>query len=222
MADIKTRDAVKGTIKTIDKAAIATERMKSAYAKTKDKAEQGYYADESSATEYAADRLSYGADRIKDEGIHQFNKQGQKAVKETRENIGKAKDKISAYKQKKAAKAAEQHNNGLQIRHGAASRSSAPDSVQRAKSQFIKTRQQGKKTVKTTARNAEKTVKATQKAQSRPPRKALKLHRLPLRRLSKQPSIPPKQRRQRQRLRQKRLKGLRRQHKPPPRLRLQR
>ena len=61
-----------------------------------------------------------------------------------------------------------------------------------------------------------------QKAQSRPPRKALKLHRLPLRRLSKQPSIPPKQRRQRQRLRQKRLKGLRRQQKPPPRLRLQR
>ena len=91
--------------------------MKSAYAKKRDKAEQGYYADESSATEYAADRLSYGADRIKDEGIHQFNKQGQKAVKETKENIGKAKDKISAYKQKKATKAAEQHNNGLQIRH---------------------------------------------------------------------------------------------------------
>ena len=82
MADIKTRDAVKGTIKTIDKAAVATERMKSAYAKTKDKAEQGYYADESSATEYATDRLSYGADRIKDESIHQFNKHGQKAFKE--------------------------------------------------------------------------------------------------------------------------------------------
>ena len=222
MADIKTRDAVKGTIKTIDKAAIATERMKSAYAKTKDKAEQGCYADENSATEYAADRLSYGADRIKDEGIHQFNKQGQKAVKETRGNIGKAKDKISAYKQKKAAKAAEQHNNGLQIRHGAASRSSTPDSVQRAKSQFIKTRQQGKKTVKTTARNAEKTVKATANVRSRPPRKALRPHRLPLRRLSKQPSIPPKQRRQRQRLRQKRLKGLHRQQKPLPRLRLRR
>ena len=172
MADIKTRDAVKGTIKTIDKAAIATERMKSAYAKTKDKAEQGYYADESSATEYAADRLSYGADRIKDEGIHQFNKQGQKAVKETRENIGKAKDKISAYKQKKAAKAAEQHNYGLQIRHGAASR--APDSTQRAKFQFIKTRQQGKKTVKTTARNTEKTVKATAKGTVKTTQKSVK------------------------------------------------
>ena len=51
MADIKTRDAVKGTIKTIDKAAVASERMKSAYSKIKDKAEQGYYAEENSATE---------------------------------------------------------------------------------------------------------------------------------------------------------------------------
>ena len=220
MADIKTRDAVKGTIKTIDKAAIATERMKSAYAKTKDKAEQGCYADENSATEYAADRLSYGADRIKDEGIHQFNKQGQKAVKETRENIGKAKDKISSYKQKKAPKAAEQNNNGLQIRHGATSRSSAPDSTQRAKSQFIKTRQQAKRRSRPPPEIQKRRSRRPQKARSRPPRKALRLHRLPLRQLSKQPSIPPKQRRQRQRLRQKRLKELRRRQKPPPRLRL--
>lgn len=38
--------------------------------KQKDKAEQGYYANESSATEYTADRLSYETDCIKDEGIH--------------------------------------------------------------------------------------------------------------------------------------------------------
>ena len=31
MADIKTRDVVKGSIKTIDKAAVAGERMKQAY-----------------------------------------------------------------------------------------------------------------------------------------------------------------------------------------------
>ena len=78
MADIKTRDAVKGTIKTIDKAAVASERMKSAYSKIKSKAEQGYYADENSATEYAADKVSTASERITDEGIHQFNKQGQK------------------------------------------------------------------------------------------------------------------------------------------------
>ena len=170
MADIKTRDAVKGTIKTIDKAAIASERMKSAYVGIKEKAEQGYYADENSATEYAADRISYAADRVKDEGIHQFNKQGQKAVKTTQENIGKAKDKITDFKQSRAVKAAEQkaaqnmsEQHGLQIRHGAASRSSAPDVSQTAKSQLIKTRQQGQKMIKTTARNTEKAVKATAK-----------------------------------------------------------
>ena len=39
MADIKTRDTSKGTIKTKNKAAVATERMKKAYVMTKDKAE---------------------------------------------------------------------------------------------------------------------------------------------------------------------------------------
>ena len=170
MADIKTRDAVKGTIKTIDKAAVASERMKSAYAKTKDKAEQGYYADESSATEYAADRVSCASERVTEEGVHQFNKQGQKSIQTTQENIGKTKDKIADFKQKRAAKAAEQRmernmseQHGLQIRHGTASRSAAPDMPQSGKSQLIKTRQQSRKTIKTTTRNAEKAVKSTAK-----------------------------------------------------------
>ena len=181
MADIKTRDAVKGTIKTIDKAAIASERMKSAYVGIKEKAEQGYYSDENSATEYAADRISYAADRVKDEGIHQFNKQGQKAVKTTQENISKAKDKIIDFKQSRAVKAAEQkaaqnmsEQHGLQIRHGAASRSSAPDVSQTAKSQLIKTRQQGQKMIKTTARNAEKAVKVTAKGTVKTTEKGIK------------------------------------------------
>ena len=181
MADIKTRDAVKGTIKTIDKAAIASERMKSAYVGIKEKAEQGYYADENSATEYAADRISYAADRVKDEGIHQFNKQGQKAVKTTQENISKAKDKIIDFKQSRGVKAAEQkaaqnmsEQHGLQIRHGAASRSSATDVSQTAKSQLIKTRQQGQKMIKTTARNAEKAVKVTAKGTVKTTEKGIK------------------------------------------------
>ena len=181
MADIKTRDAVKGTIKTIDKTAIASERMKSAYVEIKERAEQGYYADENSATEYAADRISYAADRVKDEGIHQFNKQGQKAVKTTQENIGKAKDKISDFKQSRAVKAAEQkaiqnmsEQHGLQIRHGVASRSTASDVSQTAKSQLIKTRQQGRKMIKTTARNAEKAVKSTAKGTVKTTEKGIK------------------------------------------------
>ena len=181
MADIKTRDAVKGTIKTIDKAAIASERMKSTYVGIKEKAEQGYYSDENSATEYATDRISFAADRVKDEGIHQFNKQGQKVVKTTQDNIGKAKDKITDFKQSRAVKAAEQkaaqnmsEQHGLQIRHGAASRSAAPDVSQTAKSQLIKTRQQGQKMIKTTARNTEKAVKATAKGTVKTTEKGIK------------------------------------------------
>ena len=189
MADIKTRDAVKGTIKTLDKAAIAGERMKSAYAKTKDKAEQGYYAEENSPTEYAADRFSHASGRIKDEGIHQFNKQGQKNVQTTKENIGRAKDKIAEFKTKRAVKAAEQkkaqavaEQNGSLIRNGVASRSPVTDvpkqgempQTQTGASQLIKTRRQGKKTIKTTARNAERTVKTTAKGTVKATEKGVK------------------------------------------------
>lgn len=166
MAKIKTRDAVKGTIKTIDKAAIAAERMKSAYAKTKDKAEQGYYADESSATEYASDKMSYAADRIKDESIHQFNKQGQKSVRVTKNNIVKAKDKIADFKTKRAMKAAEKKQAqavseqvSSAIYRETASRSSVPD----VSAQAIRTKRQAEKTIKQSVRNTEKTVKTTVK-----------------------------------------------------------
>ncbi len=187
MADIKTRDAVKGTIKTLNKAVIAGERMKSAYAKTKDKAGQGYYAEENSPTEYAADKFSHASGRIKDEGIHQFNRQGQKNVQTTKENIGRAKDKIAEFKTKRAAKAAEQkkaqavaEQNGSLIRNGAASRSPVPDVPmqgevpQTGASQLIKTRRQGKKTIKTTARNAERTVKTTAKGTVKATKKGVK------------------------------------------------
>ena len=195
MADIKTRDAVKGTIKTLDKAAVAGERMKSAYAKTKDKAEQGYYAEENSPTEYAADKVSHASGRIKDEGIHQFNKQGQKNAEATRENIGKAKDKIADFKAKRAKKAAEQKTmrnkagqnamrtmgqDGLQEIQGTASRpaisaaSAKTETPQTAANSLIKTRQQGKWTIKTTARNAEKTVKTTAKGTVKATEKGVK------------------------------------------------
>lgn len=171
MADIKTRDAVKGTVKTIDKAAVASQRMKNAYAKTKDKAEQGYYTEENSPTEYASDRVSRAAGRVKDEGIHQFNKQGQKSVQTTRENIGKAKDKIADFKTKRAMKAAEQkkaraaaEQAGSQIRYGTVSRSVVPDKpVSNAPAQTVKTTRQAEKTIKQSARSAGRTVKTTAK-----------------------------------------------------------
>ena len=102
MADIKTRDAVKGTIKTIDKAAVAGQRMKQAYISTKDKAEHSTSAAENSADEYAADRFERGVDTAVHEGAHQFDKAGRKGVESTKENIHKAKDGIENFKAKRA------------------------------------------------------------------------------------------------------------------------
>lgn len=81
MPDIKTRDIAKGTIKTIDKSAVAAERMKSAFIQTKEKAEHSVDVPESSAEEYASNRLESGIDRVSHEAVHQFDKQGARAFR---------------------------------------------------------------------------------------------------------------------------------------------
>lgn len=92
MPDIKTRDAVKKTVKVIDKSAVAAERMKDAYVRTKDKAEHGVFAAESSPEEYAADRTLTGTETAAHEAANGLDKAGRKGVKTTKENIPKAKD----------------------------------------------------------------------------------------------------------------------------------
>lgn len=72
MADIKTKDNAKGTIRTIDKAAVATQRMKQAYIATKEKAERSVNANSSSAEEYASDKLESGIDEVVHDGAYAF------------------------------------------------------------------------------------------------------------------------------------------------------
>ena len=190
MADIKTRDAVKGTIKTLNKAAVASERMKSAYTVVKGKTEQGCYAEENSPEEYASDKAFHAMGRIRGESMRQFNRRGQKSVQSTRENIGKARDKITDFKVKQAEKVVKQkktqaaaEQSGSQIRLGIASRPSVSDMhvqtelSQTGTNQLIKTRQQGKRTIKTTARNAEKTIKSTTKGTVKAAEKGVKTAR---------------------------------------------
>ena len=83
MHDIKTRDVVKGTVKVIDKSAVAAERMKDAYVRAKDKAEHGIFAAESSPEEYAADRALTGTKTVVHEAAHGLDKVGHKSVKTT-------------------------------------------------------------------------------------------------------------------------------------------
>ena len=102
MADIKTRDTVKGTIKTLDKATVAGQKMKEAYIATKEKAERSVNANENTAEEYAADKAQSGIDEISHDVVYAFDKAGRKGVGETKRNIHSAKDGFQRFKQQRA------------------------------------------------------------------------------------------------------------------------
>ena len=87
MADIKTRDVVKGTVKTLDRSAVATERMKSATVRTKDAAEQSVNGNEVSAQEYGANRVESAVEIATAEGVHQFNKRGKNGIRDAKRNV---------------------------------------------------------------------------------------------------------------------------------------
>ena len=151
MPDIKTRDAVKGTVKVIDKSAVAAERMKDAYVRTKDKAEHGIFAAESSPEEYAADRTLTGTETAAHEAVHGLDKAGRKGVKTTKENISKAKD---YFQRRKADLPKKQTKDAMRrVRRSA-------DATQKT----IKTVDRSGKTIKQTAKSTGKAaVKTTQK-----------------------------------------------------------
>ena len=83
MADIKIRDTVKGTIKAIDKSAVAAERMKDAFIRTKDEAQRGASSAEDSPEKYAADQVTSLAETAASRTAQEFDKQGRKAVQQS-------------------------------------------------------------------------------------------------------------------------------------------
>lgn len=172
---IKTKDSVRG-IKTLDKGAVAAERMKDAFVRTKDKAEHGMYAEENSPTEYAADQISYRVDDAAREGGHQFNKQGQKAFQETRRNIGKAKDKIQTVKERKESDLPKEKFRKEAARRTAASRPAGP-AVERSGQiveQSSRLARESGKTIKQTGRAAAKTAETTGKGAVKTARRSVK------------------------------------------------
>ena len=187
MADIKTRDVVKGSIKTIDKAAVAGERMKQAYISTKDRAEHSTYAAENSADEYASDKFERGVDTTVHEGIHQFDKAGRKGLETTKDNIHKAKDGIDRFKEKRAEKALEKQAENVGNKAAKTAEKTTEHTVRQAGSKTVKTVEKsaektvkqsvtsaGKKTVKTVGKGAVKTTGKTVKTAERTAKTAIK------------------------------------------------
>lgn len=179
MPEIKTRDVVKGTVKTLDKAAIAGERMKQAYVRTKDKAEQGMYSAESAPEEYAADRVSGGAEAAAYEAAHQFDKHGRKAVKTTKDNISTVREQMEQRKanqpkrqaQKQAQKQAQRKAAGTARSSPSAPAAQPPVTTGSGSTvrPSIKTAQRGsiRQPAKSTGASAIKTAKGTVKTARR-------------------------------------------------------
>ena len=140
MADIKVRDVAKKGVKTINKAVVQTERFKDTIVRTKEKAEESV-SNDISANEYANNKIKFATNRAVDEGVHQFNKQGQKSLMKTKENYQKSKAKIKSLKKKIQSK------------------SKAKSTVKSTKTAI--------KTSKEVAKKAEKTAKETVKASKR-------------------------------------------------------
>ena len=170
MPDIKTRDVVKGTVKVIDKSAVAAERMKDAYVRTKDKAEHGIFAAESSPEEYAADRTLTGTETAAHEVTHGLDKFGRKGVKTAKENISKAKDYFQWRKTDLPKKQAQDAMRRVRRSADATQKTiktvdrSGKTIKQTAKSTgkaAVKTMQ---KTIKTAEQTARTTIKTTQAA----------------------------------------------------------
>ena len=169
---IKTRVAEKG-IKSIDKAAVASERMKEAYIRTRDKADHSLYAAESSPGEYASDRLSSGVDSVTHEVIHQFDKQGRKGIKTTKENISKVKENIQKRKAAAEQPKKQAEKQAARKTRQAADKISEPVRTLRQERGAVKTLDRGKKSIKTvdrgrkTIKQASSTAKGTVKTASK-------------------------------------------------------
>ena len=140
MADIKVKDITKKGIKTINKAVVQTERFKDTIVRTKEKTEESISNDITSE-EYASNKIKFATNRGVDEGVHQFNKQGQKSLMKTKENYQKSKAKIKQLKKKLQTK------------------SKAQSTVKNTKTAI--------KTSKEVVKKAEKTAKETAKASKR-------------------------------------------------------
>lgn len=170
MPDIKTRDVVKGTVKVIDKSAVAAERMKDAYVRTKDKAEHSVFAAEFSPEEYAADHTLTGTETTAHEVTHGLDKAGRKGVKTTEENISKAKN---YFQRRKADLPKKQTKDAIRrVRRSADTTQTTIKTVDRSGKTIKQTaKSTGKaavkttqKTIKTAEQTARTTIKTTQAA----------------------------------------------------------
>ena len=174
MADIKTKESIRGTVKTIDRAAVVSERIKSAAVRTKDTADTA----EKNAAPAETSPQEYGAQQIKDTvrrcvaGTEvQLQKRGRRGFSDAKRNAGKARDNIQkckdAFKGTQPKKATQQAVQKAGKGTLKTAQSAGKGSVKVAQKGVKTAQQTGRaavKTAQTTAKTAKVTAKASAKA----------------------------------------------------------
>lgn len=102
MSNIKTRNVVKGTIKTFDKSLIVTQKIKDNIVNIKEKNVYSYSNDES-VEEYASNKIA-SSSRVSVNAFRKVKQKGNEAIIDTKDNFSKAKQKVKSIKTKLSEK----------------------------------------------------------------------------------------------------------------------
>lgn len=157
MKDIKTKEHIKGSIKTLDKARLWTERIKDPIAYLNEKAKDAT-DDKVDPIDYASDKIKYYTNRAKDESIYASKKAGNIAYKEGKKLAKKSKDKVKQKTEEKISKDIEKFEK---IKRNTPKRAEQTKvAMQRAKEFTIKTTKKTVTGVKKLVQATVKTVKA--------------------------------------------------------------
>ena len=164
MPDIKTKEVGKRSVKAIDKAAVAGERMRTAFVRTKDHAQNLSNDGHTSPSEYAEDQIKYATEDIVQDTGHEIKRTTDKAIDKAREAHRQHKQTKTVTKE--TQKAAKRTTDTIkEVERGSVR-------VRRAQNRTIKASNRATNTIKQTAKStgqatvktAKGTVKTTQKA----------------------------------------------------------
>ncbi len=170
MPEIKTRETVKD-IKILDKASVAGERMKQAFIRSKDTAQNLMDDGQVSPSEYAEDKIKYAAEDVVHDTGHAIKKETDKAVDKGREAFREhRREKRLERQEKKVDEAVRRYEQRTE--HNVSQAARQTRSSVRAKDTTIKTAQRTEHTIKQTAKStgkamvktADASIKSTQKA----------------------------------------------------------
>lgn len=158
MSSIKTREVVKGTIKTIDKSVIATQKTKDNIVNVKQKSENTTNPEEKNANEYATNKINR-AGRVVVDNSGKIKQKGNQSIKTTKENFIKTKAKIKNIKTKLA-----ERKNIKNTQKGIKTSKQVAKNTQKVAKETVKASQRTAKLAKETAKRTYQGVKLAVKA----------------------------------------------------------